>query len=280
MLLRRGALALAFSVAGGVSLGAEAVRDCADCPTMVLLSGGTFVRGINSTTPQQEVAVGAFALGLNEVTVAEFALFVAATGHESSGCTVYRMMGPEPDAAASWREPGFAQSETAPVVCVSWDDATAYAAWLATVTGLPYRLPTEAEWDYAAHAGAANDVTYYFLAGLDVLGANCQDCGGVDAMGREYLLTTTSARAYPPNPFGLYDMMGNAAEWTMDCFNPTFEGAPADGKAWLAGACERRIVRGGHWYSYWPELAVFRQGIPTDLRSNSIGFRVARDVAG
>lgn len=280
MRLRRGAFAIVALVAAGLARAADEVRDCADCPAMVLLSAGTFVRAINSTTPQQEVTVAAFALAKHEVTVAEFGAFVAATGHESSGCTVYRMMGPEPDAAASWRLPGFGQADTAPVVCVSWDDAVAYAAWLGELTGQPYRLPTEAEWDYAAHAGAANDVTYYFYGGLEVLGANCQDCGGTDMMGREYMLTTTAVGAYPPNDFGLHDMMGNAAEWTMDCFNPTFAGAPTDGTAWLAGACDRRIVRGGHWYSYWPELAVFRQGIAVDLRSNSIGFRVARDIPG
>ncbi len=258
----------------------EEFRDCADCPVMIELPDGEFTRSLFADAPQQDVSVQAFALGKFEVTIAEFAAFVDATGYDvPPGCQLFNVMGPIADPEASWRRPGFQLSDTAPALCVTWDDAVAYTEWLSDVTGEAYRLPTEAEWDYAAHAGADNNVAYFLRAGLARQEANCHDCAGFDMMGREDLLFALPVDTFGPNGFGLHVMFGNAAEWVADCYNATFEGAPTDGTARLEGNCERRILRGGSWQSFWAELSGGRPSTDPSLRNNGIGFRVARDIA-
>ena len=146
------------------------------------------------------------------------------------------------------------------------------------MTGETYRLPSEAEWDRAARAGAADDFTYAFRAGIGMIGANCEDCAGIGLMGREDLLSTGPVGRYPPNPLGLFDMTGNAAEWVQDCFHASYEGAPGDGTPWLSGDCDQRLTRGGTWFSLWSELAPFREGREVEYRGNGVGFRVFREL--
>lgn len=246
---------------------------------MVPLEGGTFTRSLFPDAPPQDVTVAPFAIGKFEVTIGEFAAFVEDTGHEiEPGCTLFRVMGAIEAPDATWRRPGFELGDTAPALCVTWADANAYAAWLSERTGEAYRLPTEAEWDYAAHAGRPNDLAYFLRAGLRRQEANCHDCAGFDMMGREDLLFALPVDTFGPNPFGLHVMFGNAAEWVADCYNPTYEGAPTDGTAWLDGNCDIRIVRGGAWYTFWAELAGERPVFDPDVRDNGVGFRVVREI--
>ncbi len=258
---------------------ADEIRDCENCPVLVTVPAGDFVRSIYADAPQQEVSVGAFAIGKYEVTVGEFAAFVEDTGYEvAPGCAIYTALGMTDRTEADWRAPGFDLPDDAPVVCVSWADANAYVAWLSEETGEWYRLLSEAEWDYAAHAGRENNLAYFLRAGLGRLDANCSDCGGVDLMGHDDLLFPMAVGGFPSNPFGIDVMFGNVAEWVADCYNATYDGAPTDGGAWLQGDCSRRIARGGGWHSLQAELAGLRQAAGPDYRDNAIGFRVARDL--
>ena len=97
-------------------------------------------------------------------------------------------------------------------------------------------------------------------------------------MGQGFFLTTQDTGRYPANAFGIHDIVGNAAEWVFDCFNPSYEGAPGDGTAWLDGDCTRHVTRGGAWNNLWAELSFFRKGRESDYRGNAVGFRVARDL--
>jgi formylglycine-generating enzyme required for sulfatase activity len=257
---------------------AEEFQDCEDCPVMVALPAGEYVRSLFATAPQQQVSVGAFALGRYEVTIAEFEAFVEDTGYEiPPGCLRYNAIGMLDAPDATFRQPGFPLPPDAPALCVTWDDANAYVEWLSAKTGQSYRLPSEAEWDYAAHAGQENNLSYFLRAGLARLDANCSDCAG-DLMGREDLLRALPVGTFAPNAFGIDVIFGNAAEWVADCYNSTYEGAPTNGDPWLEGNCDLRIVRGGGWHTLWAELAGGRPATDPAIRDNAIGFRVARDL--
>jgi formylglycine-generating enzyme required for sulfatase activity len=275
-------LMVAAVLAAALLLQAEPARewrDCAACPVLVEVPAGTFVRIDRLGGPEFSVRFEhPFAIGKYAVTRAEFAIFVQATGHTARGCTLWQSFGSRQDSQADWRAPGLEQAPDEPVVCVSWHDAQAYVNWLREQTGEPYRLPSEAEWEYAARAGAASDGAYWLKGGLKPGGANCADCGGIGMMGREDLLSTKAVGMYEPNAFGLHQMLGNVAQWVVDCANPTFAGAPQDGSAWLTGDCAKRITRGGTWHSGWNELASYRLAIPADQRQNDTGFRVAKPL--
>ena len=195
-------------------------------------------------------------------------------------------------ANGNWHSPGFPQTGKDPVVCVSWDDAQAYVSWLSAKTGHVYRLPTEAEWEYAARAGTTT--ARYFsdnpaeicrhtnVADLDYR-AHFPD---VSVGGAEGVLAchdgyafTSPVGSFPPNQYGLYDMLGDVMDWTEDCWNANYSGAPTDGTAWLTGDCGRHVVRGGSWDA---DLSVsrsaMRRGVPTFYRTTTFGFRVARTL--
>ena len=129
-----------------------------------------------------------------------------------------------------------------PVINVSWDDAKDYAAWLAKKTGKSYRLLTGAEYEYATRAGT--QTAYYWGNNIGTNNANCHACGSQwDAR------VTAALGSFPPNGFGLYDMVGNVEEWMEDCYHESYVGAPTDGSAWIEGAdCSNRIVRAGSWF--------------------------------
>jgi|GEM_PF-943708 len=248
-------------------------------PTMVLIPAGEFLMGSTQQeveqrladqdeTPQHKVNIQAFYMSATEVTFAQYAAFANATGREM------------PD------DEGWGQGER-PVMNVSWRDATAYTQWLSQQTGKAYRLPSEAEWEYAARAGT----TTAFSTGecLDGNQANINDrysfgdCKKNDI----YLQQTAPVASYPPNAFGLYDMHGNVREWTADCWHSNYNNAPTDGSAWLAAeaesdgtsskACERYSVRGGS-RDYFPQFARSANRYRFNLNGtyNSVGFRVAR----
>ncbi len=287
-------------------------RDCPDCPAMVAVPAGTFMMGAEAGDggstgnehPQHAVRLPAFALGRTHVTRGEFARFVAATGHRPEpGCWhvpfPHNFEGHGPAAESpwrSWRNPGYRQGDGHPVVCVSYDDATAYAAWLARRTGKPYRLPSEAEWEYAARAGTTGQ--RWWGDGPTCRVENIADITWADVHGfrerdPEYLALcrdgypyTAPGGRFRANPFGLHDMLGNAAQWIADCAHDTYEGAPADGSAWmeggpvaLSGGCRNRIVRGSGWGERPYALRVTsRGGSDPERRWIALGFRVARSL--
>jgi formylglycine-generating enzyme required for sulfatase activity len=173
-----------------------------------------------------------------------------------------------------WRNPGFDQTYRDPVVCVNWGDARAYAGWLSQVTGKSYRLPSEAEWEYAARAGTTTgrywgddlkDVCTY--ANVLEVGFECQDG----------FSNTAPVGKHKPNAFRLHDMLGNVAEWVEDCWNPSHEGAPSDAAARTGGNCVLRMARGGSWSADpWRVRAATRGGVSGTTRSIETGFRVVR----
>jgi formylglycine-generating enzyme required for sulfatase activity len=277
-------------------------RDCADCPEMVVIPGGRFVMGTapgeedreglsvqyqNRSQPQHGVTVKRFSAGRFEVTRGQYRVFAEATGRGSDGCFIWSRDDFEKIPDRDWRNPGYAQDDTHPVVCVSWDDATAYAAWLGQRTGRSYRLLTEAEWEYAARAGTT---TARFWGDAGVM--SCGFANGADFTTQVHVpgaaeweiarcddryAYTAPVGSYRANSFGLHDMLGNVWEWTQDCWNESFRGAPADGSAWAAGDCFLRVVRGGSWEDAPLGLrAAYRVGSPTVIRVWIRGFRVAR----
>ena len=236
----------------------DSFRECEDCPEMVVVPAGRFMmgsppgQGWDNEHPQHEVTIAKpFAVSKFEVTFDQWDACVA-----HGGCTAKA-----PDA-------GFGRG-TRPVINVSFDDFQDYLAWLSELTGRPYRLLSEAEWEYAARAGSSS--VYSFGDDAAALG----DHG--------WYANNSSFHTHPvgekkPNAFGLYDMEGNVREWVEDCHHETYTGAPADGTPWLSEDCPARIVRNGAWPSLADELPVaHRYGEATDYRPQGyvLGFRVA-----
>ena len=272
---------------------AEKLASGGDGPLMVVIPPGVFRMGCVSGRdceddehPVHEVRIAnPFALSKHEVTVGEFARFVDATGHRTSdSCWTYEAGEVKDRSGRDWRSPGFGQTDGHPVVCVNSDDAVAYVAWLSRETGEAYRLPSESEWEYAARAGTTTK--YHFgneESGLCRYGNHADASSGFswrnqgcsDGVG----LGTAPVGSYGANGFGLHDMHGNVWEWTVDCWNDGYAGAPSDGRAWERGDCAKRVLRGGSWGSspgllrsasrYW--------GAPGS-RGSSFGFRVARTL--
>ena len=239
--------------------------------------------------PLRRVVVGSFALGRREVTRSEYAAFVMATGRGSGGgCAVFTGGEWSPNAERSWREPGFAQGGDHPVVCVNWEDARAYAAWLSGETGKSYRLPSESEWEYAARAGTTT--ARYWGFGSD---AQCGYANGADSALKSRFnsrtvagcddgaVWTAPAGSYGANDFRLFDMLGNLWEWVEDCWHEDYSGAPSDGTAWtIDGDCGNRVLRGGAWETATAVLrSAERMGNHSaDVREDHVGFRVARTL--
>ena len=275
----------------------EVFRDCPTCPEMVVVPAGTFLRGSDRrdagrARPRHRVTVDRFALGVHEVTRSEYEAFATATAMgrgAGGGCGAHRgdRRYSVEYSEGSWRSPGFAQSGDHPVVCVNWEDAHAYARWLSAETGQGYRLPSEAEWEYAARAGTttfrywgdAPDDGCAYENGLDKTYRGYFDEGGMMDC-TDGVIWTSPVGAYEPNAFGLHDMLGNASEWTADCWHDDYEGAPRDGSAWTRGGdCGRREVRGGSWGHAPSFLRSDRRGwILASTRDNGFGFRVARTL--
>ena len=286
-----------------------AFRDCPTCPEMVIVPAGTFLLGSAGDSAEAQPARGetpavpitisrAFAIAKYEVTVAEFRAFVTASQYASpSDCRVARggawLRLPD----RNWSDPGFGvpQADNEPVVCVSWDDAAAYIAWLTKRTGKVYRLPSETEWEYSARGGTATP-RYFGDRDSDedtLLSVSC-DYGNVfDASAvAELAFAYPNARcndghtytapvgSYKPNAFDLYDVIGNAREWLQDCYTASYVGRPPDGRAWeWAGGCELRGVRGGSWATRPADSrAAARAAEPQGLRQSDLGFRVVREL--
>jgi formylglycine-generating enzyme required for sulfatase activity len=243
--------------------------------------------------PQHRVTIARpFAVGRLEVTRGEWARFVTATGHKAEGgCYVWEWKmwaGAELklEADRGWRDPGFPQQDDHPAVCVSWKDAKAYAAWLARETGEPYRLPSEAEWEYAARANTETR-RYWGEDGADSEGCRYANVADQTAKERFSGLRTMACRdghvftaptgSFEPNGFGLRDTLGNAWEWVEDCYYDSYNNAPSDGEPRIEEYCPSRAVRGGSWdVGPWLLRAAKRHPLAPEARDNGSGFRVAR----
>jgi formylglycine-generating enzyme required for sulfatase activity len=233
--------------------GAE-LKDCAVCPPLISLPAGQFTMGSSSSDPSERpvhkvTLTTPFAIGKYEVTAGQW-----------NACA---------DARACQRS---TQANEAPVRDVSWDDVQQYLKWLSATSGKPYRLPTEAEWEYAARGGTT---TAYWWGDKLVPGkANCKDCGlpwQVDS--------PANAGSFGANPFGLYDTSGSVWEWVGDCWHNSFKDAPADGRAWEGPNCTVRVIRGGSWRegaSYMVSSTRFKYD--ASVRNAQNGFRVARNL--
>ena len=259
--IRHGTSATTIDVAlqPGVAEFADPLGGGAPAPAMVLVQPGDFRMGClaplgcrDSELPTREVVVPApFALSKYEVTFSDYDRFTDATG---------RPPAPSP---RGW------QRGNSPVVNVSWDDAVAYAAWLTEQTGREYRLPTEAEWEYAARAGSATEYSWGDEVGNNL--SNCNGCGS-----RWDNIRTAPAGSFDANPWGLHDMHGNVWEWVQDCFHADYVGAPLTAAARDDGDCGQRILRGGSWHNS-PAVArsAVREWDDIAVRAPEVGFRVA-----
>jgi formylglycine-generating enzyme required for sulfatase activity len=263
-------------------------RDCAGvCPEMVAMPPGSFVMGSPATEqgrydnegPQHQVAINySFAIAKYDVTRDEYAAFVSETNRpDSASCYVFDGKTFKDTPGMNWRNPGFTQTGRDPAVCVSWDDTQAYASWLGQKTGKKYRLLSEAEWEYAARAGTTTAYYWGDMASHDDANYGSDTCCSALVSGRDQWVNTSPVGSFSANAFGLYDMSGNVFQWTMDCLNETYAGAPSDGSAWQSGTCGRRILRSGSWYDNSRVIRSASRGrYNSGDRISGIGFRVAR----
>lgn len=236
---------------------------------MVALPAGIFIMGsppdevnrFDREGPQREVAIGyQVAIGKYEVTFDDWDACVA-----DGGCKVLL------------DDAGWGRGRL-PLTNVSWDDAQQYVSWLSARTAKTYRLPSEAEWEYAARAGT--HTPFSFGETLSTVQANYN---GTYAYGSgqpgENRQRTTPVDAFPANSFGLHDMHGNVREWVQDCWNESYAGAPIDGSAWLSGDCSYHAYRGGSWNNHPGALrSANRYRNTPDYRFNYLGFRVVRTL--
>ena len=239
----------------------EVFQDCAHCPEMVVVTEGSYLMGSPSAAegrwedegPSHRVTIPRpFAAGRYEVTFAQWDAC-----HRDGGCL-------HAPGDAGWGR------ENRPAIHVSWKDAQQYVGWLSEKTGRPYRLLSEAEWEYATRAGT--DSSYFWGEEPSQGHANCSRCGS-DWDGR----STSPAGSFAPNGFGLFDMLGNVWEWVEDCGHRNYEGAPSDGSAWVRrGDCRFRMLRGGSWEDAPSRVrSAFRHWESADTRNDVIGLRVA-----
>jgi formylglycine-generating enzyme required for sulfatase activity len=311
--MRTAAVLAALSLAAQPALSQEpppaaAARDCETCPALALVPPGQFMLGSAPDAPELDAATGEspavelsfsrpFLVSKREITVGEFRRFVAATGARfAPGCRVWSGGQWVQDHDRGWQDPGFAGAprDDEPVVCVSWDDARAYAEWLSAESGKRYRLPSEAEWEYVARGGTSfprywgeHDSREDLALSLACDNANVYDVSAVDALRLPWPNARCSDGApalgpvaqYKPNAFGVYDIIGNAREWVMDCYTASYAGRPPDARAWTwQGGCELKGVRGGSWASRPRDARAPARGAePTGHRQSDLGFRVARD---
>jgi len=240
----------------------DRLSDGSEGPEMVMIPLGSYPMGSPGKEPGRSdnerprhmvTMVRPFAMGRTEVTFEQYDRFCEATGRGRPS------------------DHGWGRGSR-PVVDVSWEDANAYAAWLARETGRPYRLPSEAEWERGARAGTVTP--YWWGSEIGENRANCLGCGS-----RWDNRQTAPVASFEDNLFGLFDTVGNVLEWTADCWHVSYIGAPTDGTAWDKDACRQRVIRGGAW-NLVPRFlrAAVRNGVAPESRVLYLGFRLARDL--
>ncbi|WP_446830787.1 formylglycine-generating enzyme family protein [Candidatus Foliamicus sp.] len=292
---------LAIQVALAQEAAPETFQDCDHCPEMVVVPPGAFVMGSEDAVderpmgPPRAVRIAQpFALGKYEITNAQYQAFTSATGYEMEpGCRGY--IGDEwaMDPEAHWTDLRLGQEwqPEHPVACVSWLDARAYVAWLSETSGQTYRLPSEAEWEYAARAGSGEFYPWGEDPHQGCTYANMYDIS-TDAVHNfgwprvncdDGFSTLAPVGRFQANGFGLHDVTGNLWEWVEDCYEVLYSDAmPVDGSAYgpPPGQCDNRSVRGGSWLTNYPwQRVTFRGRDPETVRYSFFGFRVARSLA-
>ncbi len=269
--LMRTAAFAAASVGSDVSL--RTFKDCASCPDMVAIPAGTFLMGSpageaerkSGEGPQWQASVGLFAASAKEVTWAELDACIAAGGCSGNG------------AHAGTRSDQWQQGAL-PVINITWPEAMNYVRWLNTqVDGEPYRLLSEAEWEYAARAGTTTPFNTGEALSDTQANFNASRSYGGSAKGG-WPRRPMPAGYYPPNAFGLYEMHGNVSEWTADCWFSDYTGRMGQATVQDKTGCRSRVVRGGTWEKVPSYVrSAFRDSYPDTGRSDGIGFRVARN---
>jgi len=250
----------------------DRLRDGALGPSMIVIPAGKFLMGSSRDEPNHHPDESPLhpveipnnlALGVTTVTFEDYDRFAMDTGRRFSG------------------DHGWGRGKR-PVIFVNWMDAMAYAAWLSRQTGERYRLPSEAEWEYAARAGTTTPFSTGHCIGTDQANydgtVDYADCGANTGVYREKTLPVGSL---PPNPWGLQEMHGNVFEWIADCWHPNYHGAPSDGGVWGTpyGEESLHMVRGGSWFNVPGYLrSAFRFWFQADVANNNLGFRLAKDL--
>jgi formylglycine-generating enzyme required for sulfatase activity len=248
----------------------DAFKECDGCPEMVVVPAGQFTMGspeaeeghFDAEGPQHLVMfTQPFAAGVFAVTFDEWDACAA-----DGGCDGYRPS-----------DQGWGRGRR-PAINVSWDDAQTYVAWLSRKTGKTYRLLSEAEREYAARAGTATP--FWWGSSISTQQANYdgESAYGGGSKG-EFRQRTLPVESFQANPWGLYQVHGNIWEWTEDCSNENYNGAPSDGSAWTLGDCSRRVLRGGSWY-FSPDFtrSAFRVRLFSVNRTSTQGLRVGRTL--
>ena len=279
----------------------DVLKDGTEGPEMVVIPAGSFNMGSPENEadrgldegPQHRVTITEFAIGKTELTVAQFQQFVTATGYvtdaeknsgNSKGCAAFKAGTVFGDTSQNhWMHPGFEQKENHPAVCLSWNDAQAYVSWLGLQTGKRYRLPSEAEQEYAIRAGTATPYSWGGEVNFACNYANVLDQAslakfeGFPAVqcSDKFVLTSPVA-SFEANAFGVHDLVGNVVEWTADCSNANYEGAPTDGSAWASGDCSRRVLSGAGWLDTPTHLrSAYRGRGAQSFRNIDTGVRLA-----
>jgi formylglycine-generating enzyme required for sulfatase activity len=257
------------ALAGAASF--QEIWDIPQGPQLVVIPAGEFTMGSPASEvdrgtfeyPQHRVVIAhPFAIGKYDITFEQWDACVA-----DGGCGGYR-----PD------DQGWGRGSL-PVMNVSWFDAKAYVDWLSHKTGKTYRLPSEAEWEYAARAGTSTAFWWGGAASHDYANYGADQCCKGLAAGRDRWEGTSPVGSLPANAFGLFDMSGNVMQYVDDCWHPKYDGAPADGSAWNEDRCGMRILRGGAWNSVPGFMrSADRIWILANSRYNLMGFRVARSL--
>ncbi|RON48843.1 dihydropyoverdine dehydrogenase [Pseudomonas frederiksbergensis] len=253
-------------------------KDCKDCPEMVVLPTGTFTMG----TPEDEVGrepdegpmhpvtfAKPLAISRFQVLAGEWDAYLHDTGYVMpDGDT-------RPGRECKAGVPRYERTAKHPAVCMDFNEANAYVAWLSKKSGKAYRLVSESLREYASRAGSTGPFPFPFDEGKEYsIAKHANTYGAADGYN-----FTAPAGSFPANAFGVYDMHGNVYEWTADCYNENYVGAPSDGSAWLSGDCKVKRIRGNDW----GEAPVFsrsgnRNATYSDTRGDWLGFRVARDL--
>ena len=291
-------------------------RDCKDCPEMIVIPGGSFMMGAADNEPgsypeekpQRKVSIKKFACGKFDITKEQWTVFVKETNRPATGGCSWSGLPADtsakpwdPNPSASWNHIGFMQDSSHPVVCITWYDVQDYVDWLSKKTGFTYRLLSEAEWEYAARAGTAAPFPWGLKASHEYANYGADSGYTGIAFGRDKWISTSPVGSFPPNAFGLYDMLGNVNQYLEDCFAASYSGLPTDGSAYKVDAqlkltgdlatmngtssCAYRMVRGGN-YGDPPSIlrSAYRNWAPgpgTTLKTYSsaaLGFRVAKTL--
>ncbi len=232
-------------------------KDCPECPEMVNIPAGSFMMGSTSGDSDEQsvhrVEISAFAMGKYEVTFKEYNAFTQATGHDKPN------------------DQGWGRGKR-PVINVSWEDAVAYAQWLSQKTNKTYRLPTEAEWEYAARAGTETDYWWGNTASHEYANYGKDECCGGLIQGKDQWKFTAPVGSFEQNPFGLYDMHGNVWEWTCSIYNNPYNGSEITCDMTNEGL---RVLRGGSWSDNPSGMrSASRDGFNLDNRYDDVGFRL------